>query len=189
MRVVGGEFRGRGIHGPPPGTARYLRPTRDRIREALFDFLGHGGYADPPAPEGMRVLDLFAGTGALGIEALSRGADWCAFVDVDPGARALVRRNLESLGLTGKARVWRRDACDLARHHGPAFHLVFLDPPYGPGIVPRALRSAEEGGWLAEDALAAVETATRDPSATPDGWDTLFSRGYGETRLSLLRRN
>ncbi len=188
MRVIGGQLRGRGIHGPPPETAPRLRPTRDRVREALFNFLLHGGYANPPAPEEMRVLDLFAGTGALGIEALSRGADWCTFVDTDPEARALIRRNLEDLGLTGNARVWRRDACDLAKHHGPPFDLVFLDPPYGSEFIGRALRSALAGGWLADRALAAIESATRNGSPLPDGWTTLLHRRYGETTLALLRR-
>ena len=188
MRVIGGQLRGRGIHGPPPETAARLRPTRDRVREALFNLLLHGGHADPPAPEGMRVLDLFAGTGALGIEALSRGASWCTFVDTDPEARALIRRNLDSLGLTGNGRVWRRDACDLAKHHGPPFDLVFLDPPYRSEFVNRAMRSALEGGWLANSALAVVECATRDGSPPPDGWTTLLRRRYGETTVALLRR-
>lgn len=188
MRVIGGQLRGRSFHGPPPKTSLRLRPTRDRVREALFNALLHGRFADPPAPERMRVLDLFAGTGSLGIEALSRGADWCTFVDTDPRARALIRMNLEALGLMGNTRVWRRDACDLARHHGPPFDLVMLDPPYGSGVFGQALRSAVEGGWLVERALAVVETASRDSATAPEGWIELFRRGYGETALCVLRR-
>ena len=189
MRVIGGRLRGREIQGPPREAAwTNLRPTRERVREALFNFLHHGGYTVPPPPQGMRVLDLFSGTGALGIEALSRGAEWCTFVDTDPEARALIRRNLETLGLQGHSRVWRRDACDLARNHGAAFDLAFLDPPYGSDAIAQALHSALEGGWFAENALAAVECATRDSKTTPDGWVALFRREYGESTLSLLRR-
>ncbi len=188
MRIIGGKFRGRRLHGPDNASGPELRPTRDRVRESMFNFLFHGGYADPPAPEGMRVLDLFSGTGALGLEALSRGAEWCTFVDVDPKARALIRRNLDALGLMGKARVWRRDACNLATNRGFTFDLVLLDPPFGSNRTEPALRSALDGGWLSEHAMAALESETRNGDSTPDGWVSLFRRQYGETTLTLMRR-
>ena len=187
MRVIGGRLRGRELAAPSRKAPACLRPTRDRIRESIFNLLLHGNYADPPVPEGMRVLDLFAGTGALGIEALSRGADWSTFVDTDPDARALIRGNLESLGLTGSARVWRRDACDLARHHGPPFDLVLLDPPYGLDLIGRALASASDGCWLAEGALAVIEHGSRDRPSFPEEWTVLLQRRYGETTLGVLR--
>lgn len=188
MRIVGGRLRGRELTAPTRKVSASLRPTRDRVRESIFNLLLHGNYADPPVPEEMRVLDLFAGTGALGIEALSRGADWCTFVDTDPDARALIRSNLAALGLTGSARVWRRDACDLARHHGPPFDLVLLDPPYGSDLIGRALVSAANGGWLADGALAVIEYGTRDSPSVPEEWTALLHRRYGETTLGVLRR-
>ena len=198
MRVIGGRLRGRALRGPSGEVARRLRPTRDRVREALFNILRHGNLGDPgdpggggdrAAPAGMRVLDLFAGTGALGIEALSRDAAWCTFIDTDPEARALIRANLETLGLIGRARVWRRDACRLARYHGPAFDLVFADPPYGSDATLAAIDSAVAGGWLAPDALAVLETPARDAPAPPAGWTAVARRRYGATGLAVLRRD
>ena len=190
MRIVGGRLKGRTLAAPGAqgGGAAHLRPTSDRVRESTFNLLAHGGFATPPAPEGMRALDLFAGTGALGCEALSRGAVWCVFVDDHGPSRALIRRNVETLGLVGAAKIWRRDALRLGPCRGAPFDLVFLDPPYRSGHAPKALAGAAAQGWLAEDALAVVELAADEPFAPPDGFAAAEDRRYGETRLVMLRR-
>jgi 16S rRNA (guanine966-N2)-methyltransferase len=191
MRIVGGRLRGRVIAGPGAagGGAAHLRPTSDRVREAIFNHLAHGGYAVPPAPEGMRVLDLFAGVGALGLEALSRGATHCLFVDDHGPSRALIRENVETLGLIGEARIYRRDATRMGPHHGAPYDLAFLDPPYRSGAGPRALASLVAGGWLAPAALAVLEQHADEPLETPDGWRVEDDRAHGETRVMVLRRD
>src|SRR3974377_847649 len=154
MRVVGGRLRSRPIAGPK---SHAIRPTADRLREALFNILAHA-YGDPVT--GARVLDLFAGTGALGIEALSRGAEFALFIDAGVEARALLRENVTALGLGGVSRIFRRDATRLGTMQAVApFSLVFLDPPYGQGLAEKALACACEGGWLAPGALLVVEEA------------------------------
>jgi 16S rRNA (guanine966-N2)-methyltransferase len=183
MRIVGGRFRGRTLAAP--GDAR-TRPTSDRVREAIFNILAHG-IADCEL-EGARVLDLFAGTGALGLEALSRGAAYCLFVEEDAEARALIRRNVEALGLTGATKIFRRDATDL----GPAgrqggFALAFLDPPYGQGLAERALASAAEGGWLAAGAIAVVEERKGAAIALPAGYAAIDTRSWGDTEVLFGR--
>jgi 16S rRNA (guanine966-N2)-methyltransferase len=182
MRVVGGRLRSRPIAGPKgPG----LRPTADRLREALFNILQHA-YGDPV--QGARVLDLFAGTGALGIEALSRGASFALFVDDGVEARALLRQNSESLGLGGVSRIFRRDATKLGPAHPiEPFSLVFLDPPYGKGLAEKALVAADEGGWLKPDALIVVEEAAEIGFKAPEGFDELERRAYDDTELIFLR--
>ncbi len=182
MRVVGGRLRGRNLRAP---RSNAIRPTADRLRESLFNILAHG-YGDPL--EGARVLDLFAGTGALGIEALSRGAAFVLFVDEGAEARALLRDNVETLGLGGATKVYRRDATRL----GPVaplepFSLAFLDPPYGKGLAVPALSSARAGGWLTDGALAVVEEATDAAFAPPDGFETLDRRAYDDTEFVFLR--
>src|SRR4051812_46034104 len=173
MRVVGGRLRSRPIAGPKgPG----LRPTADRLREALFNILAHG-YDDPIT--GARVLDLFAGTGALGIEALSRGAAFTLFVDDGAEARALLRQNVEALGLGGTSKVYRRDATKLGPAHPmPPFGLVFADPPYRQGLAEQALVSARDGGWLAAEALIVVEEATVAKFQAPNGFEEIERRSY-----------
>ena len=154
MRVVGGKLRSRPLAGPK---THAVRPTTDRLREALFNILTHS-YNDPVT--GARVLDLFAGTGALGVEAISRGAAYALFVDEGVEARALLRDNIEALGLGGVTRIFRRDATKLGPAHPlEPFSLVFLDPPYGKGFAEKALRSARDGGWLRPEALVVVEEA------------------------------
>src|SRR3954466_11704062 len=154
MRVVGGRLKGRNLTAP---SSREIRPTGDRLRESLFNILVHA-YGDPI--DGARVLDLFAGTGALGIEAISRGAKFTLFVDNGTEARALLRNNVEALGLGGVTKVFRRDATDLGPAHPvEPFSLVFLDPPYGRGLAEKALASLRDGGWLAAGALLVVEEA------------------------------
>jgi 16S rRNA (guanine966-N2)-methyltransferase len=187
MRIVGGRLRGRALAAPKSNVTRSsaIRPTADRLREALFNILLHA-YDDPISDA--RVLDLFAGTGALGIEALSRGAAFALLVDDGGEARALVRENVATLGLGGVTRIFRRDATRLgAAHPLEPFSLVFLDPPYGQQLAEKALASARAGGWLTPDALIVVEEAARSAFAAPEGFDELERRTYDDTVLVLLR--
>jgi 16S rRNA (guanine966-N2)-methyltransferase len=178
MRIVGGEFRGR-----PLATPRHegLRPTSDRVREAVFNILAHG------IPDftlaGAKVIDLFAGSGALGLEALSRGASFCLFIDQDAEARALIRRNIELLGLAGVTRIFRRDATELgpAGHRG-GFSLVFLDPPYERGLGEKALASAATGGWLRPGAVAVLEERAAVEVVLPDAFAVFDRRVWGDTQ-------
>jgi 16S rRNA (guanine966-N2)-methyltransferase len=182
MRIVGGRLRGRALAAPK---SRAIRPTADRLRESLFNILAHA-YADPVT--GARVLDLFAGTGALGLEALSRGAAFALFVDDAAEARALLRENVAALGLAGVTRVFRRDAAKLGAAHPLApFSLAFLDPPYGRGLAEQALAAACAGGWLAKDALVVVEEAAQAGFAAPVGFDELERRDYDDSALIVLR--
>jgi 16S rRNA (guanine966-N2)-methyltransferase len=182
MRIVGGRLRGRAIAGPKSGE---IRPTADRLRESLFNILAHA-YGDPVA--GARVLDLFAGTGALGIEALSRGAAFALFIDRGAPARALIRQNVESLGLGGVTGIFRRDATRLGPAHPiEPFGLVFADPPYGGGLAERALASARDDGWLAPQALVVVEEAASARFAAPAGLQELERRRYDDTQTIFLR--
>ena len=183
MRIVGGRLRGRAIAAPK---SQAIRPTSDRLREALFNILQHA-YGDPV--RGARVLDLFAGTGAMGLEALSRGAAFVLFVDDGAEARALLRGNVDALGAGGASKVYRRDATRL----GPCaplspFSLVFLDPPYGKGFAEKALASLRDGGWLAPGALLVVEEAKAAQFATPEGFEELERRAYDDTEFVFLRR-
>lgn len=190
MRVVAGSLGGRALASPGAqgGGSAHLRPTSDRVRGAIFDHLAHAGYAEPPAPEGMRVLDLFAGSGALGVEALSRGAAWCLFVDDHAPSRALIRRNVETLGLIGRTKIYRRDALRLGPCRGAPYDLAFLDPPYGRGLSATALVAAAKEGWLAPHALAVVELSADEPADFP-GFTLCDDRRFGETRVLTLRRS
>jgi 16S rRNA (guanine966-N2)-methyltransferase len=182
MRVVGGRLRSRPIAGPK---GQGLRPTADRLREALFNILAHA-YGDPVG--GARVLDLFAGTGALGIEAVSRGAAFVLFVDDGVEARSLLRNNTETLGLGGVTRIFRRDATRLGPAHPmEPFSLVLLDPPYRKGLAEKALLSARDGGWLKPDALIVVEEATDAGFKAPDGFEEIERRAYDDTEFTFLR--
>jgi 16S rRNA (guanine966-N2)-methyltransferase len=182
MRVVGGRLRGRPLAGPKSSA---IRPTADRLREALFNILTHG-YGDPLAQA--RVLDLFAGTGALGIEALSRGAAFTLFIDESAQARALLRDNVATLGLGGTTRIFRRDATTLgAAHPLEPFSIVFLDPPYGQGLAEKSLACARAGAWLTPDALIVVEEAKKAQFAAPEGFTELERRGYDDTEFVFLR--
>jgi 16S rRNA (guanine966-N2)-methyltransferase len=181
MRVVGGRWRGRPLAAPK---SQAIRPTADRMRETLFNILAHA-YGDPTT--GARVLDLFAGTGALGIEALSRGAAFALFVDDGAEARSLLRENVATLGLGGTTRVFRRDATKLgAAHPVEPFSLVFLDPPYRQGLAEAALISAQAGGWLTPDALIVVEEATGAFTAAT-GFEEIERRTYDDTEFVFLR--
>jgi 16S rRNA (guanine966-N2)-methyltransferase len=182
MRVVGGRLRGRNLAAP---SSRDIRPTADRLRESLFNILIHA-YDDPIADA--RVLDLFAGTGALGIEAISRGAKFALFVDNGAEARALLRNNVEALGLGGVTKVYRRDACNLGPAHPvEPFSLVFLDPPYRMKLAEKALASLRDGGWLTPGALLVVEEAKAAEFMTPEGFEELERRAYDDTEFVFLR--
>ena len=182
MRIVGGQFRGRTLATPK---SLAVRPTADRLREALFNILVHA-YGDPVA--GARVLDLFAGTGALGLEALSRGAAFALFIDDVAEARALIRENVEALGLGGMSRIFRRDATKLgAAHPVEPSSLVFLDPPYRQGLAEKALVSARAGGWLTPDALIVVEEAAAAGFKAPAGFEESERRRYDDTEVVFLR--
>src|SRR5215213_4952305 len=182
MRVVGGRLRGRTLAGP---RSDVIRPTSDRLRETIFNILSHA-YEDPV--QDARVLDLFAGTGAMGLEALSRGAAFALFVDDGAEARGALRENIETLGLGGATRLFRRDATRM----GPAapnapFSLVFCDPPYGRDLAPQALASCARGGWLVPGALAIVEEVQGVEVALPEGFGEVDRRDYGETRVVVGR--
>jgi len=182
MRVIGGALRGHTLAAPK---SQGIRPTADRLREALFNILVHA-YGDPVG--GARVLDLFAGTGALGIEALSRGAAFALFVDDGAEARALLRENVATLGLGGVSRVFRRDATKLGPAHPvEPFSLVFLDPPYGQNLSEKALASGRAGGWLTANALIVVEEAVKANFAAPEGFTALERRRYDDTEFIFLK--
>jgi 16S rRNA (guanine966-N2)-methyltransferase len=182
MRIVGGRLRGRALAAPKSAA---IRPTADRLREALFNILAHA-YGDPVTDA--RVLDLFAGTGAFGLEAVSRGGGFALFVDDAAEARALIRANVEALGLGGVTRIFRRDATRLgAAHPVEPFSLVFADPPYGRGLAEKALAAARDGGWLSPDALVVVEEAIEAKFAAPEGFEENERRAYDDTELIFLR--
>jgi 16S rRNA (guanine966-N2)-methyltransferase len=183
VRIVGGQYRGRPLAAP--GDAR-TRPTSDRVREAVFNILLHGISGFDIA--GVRVIDLFAGTGALGLEALSRGAGFCLFVEEEAGARALIRRNVEAFGLTGVTKIFRRDATEL----GPAgrnggFALAFVDPPYGRGLGERALSSAAAGGWLLDGCVVVLEERKGATVTLPARFTAVDHRTWGDTQALFAR--
>ncbi len=186
MRIVAGKHRGLALAAPKDDR---VRPTSDRVREAVFNVLAHNDFGIGFAIEGARVLDLFAGTGALGLEALSRGAAYVLFVDDHFESRGLIRRNVEAAHATGATKIWRRDATALSEmpvNAGGPFDLVFLDPPYRKGLVVRALTSAREGKWLAANALLVAEMAEDEAVETPEAFESLDERTYGDTRVVLL---
>lgn len=183
MRIVGGDLRGRALATP---RSQSIRPTTDRTREALFNVLQH---RYPEALNGRRVLDLFAGTGALGLEALSRGASFAVFIEEGAEGRGLIRENVEGFGLGGRTKIFRRDATSL----GPIgtlqpFGLLFADPPYNRDLGQAALASALAGGWLQDDALCVVEESAAAAFEAPQGFVTEDARSYGETIIRFLRR-
>ena len=183
MRVVGGTLKGRRLHAPKSDA---IRPTTDRIREALFNVLTHA--IDDFTLDGATTLDLFAGSGALGIEAISRGAKFALFVEQSPEARGLTRSNVEDLGLTGITKIFRRDATDLGpiQRFDP-FDLVFLDPPYGKSLGDKALIAARDGGWLSDNAICIWEEMASAEIVLPDGFELLDERSYGDTVIRILR--
>jgi 16S rRNA (guanine966-N2)-methyltransferase len=182
VRIVAGRFRGAQLATPETDA---VRPSADRLRETLFNVLAHG-YGNPVVEA--RVLDLFAGTGSLGLEAVSRGAAFCLFVDDGAPARALIRANVEKLALTGATKLWRRDATDMGPCAPmPPFDLAFLDPPYGKGLAERALTSLAAGRWLAPGAVVVVEEASGVALAPVAGFVTEESRPVGAGTLHIHR--
>jgi 16S rRNA (guanine966-N2)-methyltransferase len=184
MRIVGGKFKGQHL-ASPAGNA--TRPTSDRVREAIFNILDHGiaGFATADA----RVLDLFAGTGALGLEALSRGARYCHFIDEATPVRGLIRSNADKLGVIGQSKIWRRDAAKLgACAPLPPFDLVFADPPYDRGLGERALGSLVEGGWLNTGAIVVLEESEKAVVPELAGLPLIDERVYGETKVRFYRK-
>ena len=184
MRIVGGTLKGRRI-AAPPGLG--VRPTADRARQMLFDLLAHGNALAGFALAGRTVLDAFAGSGALALEALSRGAARATLLETDRGALATLRANIAALGLEERARVLARDATHPGRAP-EACGLAFLDPPYGSGLAAPALEALAAGGWLEANAVAVVEHAAAEPFAAPAGFALLESRGAGAGAFTLLRR-
>jgi len=183
MRITGGKLGGRRLVAPEDGR---VRPTSDKIRQAVFNILRHNGFGF--TLENAAVIDLFAGTGALGLEAISQGARYALFVDDNADSRALQRQNIEALGLTGVTKIWRRDATDLgpigAGAGGP-FDLAFLDPPYRKDLIAPTLAALLSGGWLRPGALVVAETAKDEVFAHP-GFTLLDSRSYGDTTVAFL---
>lgn len=185
MRIVSGEFRGKALVTPE---GRDTRPTSDRARQAIFNILEHAAWS--PGVRDRRVMDLFAGSGALGFEALSRGAAFCLFVETAEAARGAIRDNVEAMGLFGRTRVHRRDATDLGVRpgaDGPAFDLAFLDPPYGKGLGELALARLADGGWLAPGAVVVFERGAHEPAFDAAGYTALDARDYGAARVHFLR--
>ncbi|HUO91552.1 MAG TPA: 16S rRNA (guanine(966)-N(2))-methyltransferase RsmD [Rhizomicrobium sp.] len=184
MRITGGTLGGRRLVAPLDDR---VRPTSDKVRQAIFNILRHQNWDF--TLEGARAIDLFAGTGALGIEAISQGASFCLFVEDAAESRALIQRNVEALGLTGVTKIFRRDATKLgiiAPASGGPFDLVFLDPPYRKDLIAPALASLRAGGWLAKNALIVAECA-EDEAVAAENFETLDARSYGETRVIFLR--
>lgn len=185
MRIIAGKHRGRRLLAPPGET---VRPTSDRAREGLFNILSHGQLAAEGNPfAGVAVLDAFAGTGALGLEALSRGAAEAAFIEQDREALATLRQNIAVLGESGRARIVPGDATRPPRAPYP-YALAFLDPPYRSGLAAAALGALEAAGWLMPQALAIIELAAREELTPPAGFFLLDERTYGAARLLFLRR-
>ncbi|MBU6372696.1 MAG: 16S rRNA (guanine(966)-N(2))-methyltransferase RsmD [Alphaproteobacteria bacterium] len=183
MRIVGGIFKGRALAAP---AGRDTRPTSDRAREAIFNILEHAPWSTGVRER--RVLDLFAGSGALGFEAISRGATFALFVETDPAARGVIRDSVEAFALFGVTRIHRRDATDLGVKPaglGPPFDLVFADPPYGKGLVAPALAGLARGGWITPDALLVVEIGA-DETIETAGFETIDTRTYGAAKVLFL---
>jgi 16S rRNA (guanine966-N2)-methyltransferase len=189
MRIVGGRHRGRKIEGPGDTDKDTLRPTSDRARESLFNILEHGRFSADGTSlvKGARVLDVFCGTGAFALEALSCGAASATLIDSDPAAIALAHRNLKTLGESANARVVQADATKPFRAIG-AHDLVFLDPPYRSGLAPAALAALDQAGGIAPMALCIVELEHREALAPLAGFDVLEERRYGRARLVFLRK-
>lgn len=182
MRIVGGKFRGRSLKSP---SSRHIRPTTDRTREALFNILAH---THEDALEDARVLDLFAGTGAVGLEALSRGAEFVLFVEQSTEGRGLLRANMENLGVQGRCKVYRRDATSLGNAGTmQPFQFAFADPPYGKGLGERALKSAADGGWLSPGALVVLEEQGSVTPLLANSFQPLERREFGDTTMFFYR--
>ena len=187
MRITGGRFGGRPLAAPADDR---VRPTSDKVRQAVFNILAHNDFGYGFSLENAGVIDLFAGTGAMGLEALSRGARYCLFVDNSAESRALVRENVEQLALTGATKIWRRDATDLgplSGNSGGPFELAFLDPPYRRNLLLPALYALCEGSWLAPNALVVAEYSIEEDPSACEGFESLDTRSYGDTSVAFLK--
>jgi 16S rRNA (guanine966-N2)-methyltransferase len=185
MRIVSGQYRGKTIATPPGDKTR---PTSDRARQAVFNILEHAAWA--PELHGARVIDLFAGSGALGFEAISRGAAFCLFVETDDAARGAIRQNIDAFGLFGHTKIHRRDATDLGlipASAGKPFDLAFLDPPYAKGLGEKAMGQLVAGGWLAPGAIVMFERGRDEPDPAPEGFERLDAREYGAAKVFFFR--
>jgi 16S rRNA (guanine966-N2)-methyltransferase len=186
MRVTGGTLGGRNLATPRDES---VRPTADKVRQAVFNILAHNDFGIGFTLDGARVADIFAGTGALGIEALSRGASYCLFVDDSAESRGLIRENVEAFGLTGVSKIWRRDATSLgpmSAGSGGPFDLVLLDPPYRKNLIEPALKSLHAGGWLSPNAVIVAELAEDEPVSSAEDFAVRDERTYGDTRVAFL---
>jgi 16S rRNA (guanine966-N2)-methyltransferase len=182
MRIIAGEHRGRALVAPE---GQATRPTADRTRQALFNVLEHAPWGRSLASA--RVADLFAGSGALGLEALSRGAAACLFADHDPAARAAIALNIAVLKLEARCEIKAWDATRFPRAPGTPFDLAFLDPPYGKGLVPPTLAGLRAGGWLAPRALVVVETGAGEGMSRVDGFEAVDARTWGAAKVTFFR--
>ena len=185
MRIVAGSLKGRSIVAPD---GQGTRPTSDRARQAVFNVLEHAAWAD--SLQGARVMDVYAGSGALGFEAISRGADFCLFVEIDEDARGAIRENADAYGVMGRTRVHRRSAVDLGVRpgsDGEAFDLAFLDPPYRKGLGEQTLVRLLEGNWLKPGAVVVFERGSDEPEIDTPGYERLDARDYGAARVLFLR--
>jgi len=183
MRIIAGKHKHR-VLGAPEGRA--VRPTSDRAREAVFDILAHGRFSEQDSCLDAMVLDAFAGTGAFGLEALSRGARHAAFIEKDRAARAALQKNIAALGETAHAAILNGDATRPPRASG-ACSLVFLDPPYGENLAAPARAALAQAGWIADGALVVVEIAAKEDLETPKNFDALDERRYGAAKFVFLR--
>jgi 16S rRNA (guanine966-N2)-methyltransferase len=185
VRIVAGSLKGRSIVTPE---GQGTRPTSDRARQAVFNVLEHAAWAEPL--QGMRVMDLYAGSGALGFEAISRGAAFALFVETDEEARGAIRENADAYQVMGRTRVHRRSAIDLGsrpRSDGEAFDLAFLDPPYRKGLGELTLQRLLEGQWLQPGAVVVFERGSDEPEIDTPGYERLDARDYGAARVLFLR--
>lgn len=186
MRIVAGSLKGRAIVAPE---GQGTRPTSDRARQAIFNVLEHAAWAEDVL-DGARVIDLYAGSGALGYEAISRGGAFCLFVETDDGARGAIRENMDAYGLFGRTRVHRRSAIDLGPRPGStgeAFTLAFLDPPYAKGLGEQTLQKLLEGNWLAPEAVVVYERGSDEPEIDTPGYERMDARDYGAARVLFLK--
>ncbi len=186
MRIVGGEFKGK--HLVMPADNR-VRPTADRTREALFNILGHGSAyrtEQGPMPIGARVLDVFSGTGALGVEALSRGASHVTFLDNHTGSLKLIRENVAAIGAQAKADIFNRNGTQMG-NAGQAVDLVLMDPPYSQGLETPCLASLQAGGWLQSETIIVIELAAKEKLDLPSDFEVLNERKYSAAKLLFLK--
>jgi 16S rRNA (guanine966-N2)-methyltransferase len=182
MRIIAGKFRSKILNSPKSDD---IRPTSDRVRQSIFNILSSRLSNDF---SGLSVLDLFAGTGAMGIEAISRGADEVVFIDSGVEARGLLRQNIEYFGIAGQAKLLKCDASNLTKlNKFEPFNLIFIDPPYGKGLGEKALKSAMDNGWIAPDATIVLEEKAETEIVIPDGFELCDERKYGSTQVWFLK--